>query len=112
MAGDAKQPPPTNGTQPPNKAIELAIGLPHNPGTRVHLRLDISPSSILLFLTSASIDAGQGNTPLGSFVYAMPDVSTSPNRSPPRGSDANDDPTAVQPNSTHEHIPLHRPDIP
>lgn len=76
MAAGAKEAPTTNGTQPPNKAIELAIGLRHNPGTRVHLRLDISSSSILLFLTTATIDGGQGNTALGSFVYAMPDVST------------------------------------
>jgi hypothetical protein len=75
MAAGAKSAPAVNGTESHRKPLELAIGLPHSPGTRIQLRLDASASSILLFLASGSADAAQGNAALGSFVYAMPDVS-------------------------------------
>jgi hypothetical protein len=77
MAAGAKSTALPNGTHSSAKKIELAITLPHSPGTRVNLALEISASSVLLFLTSSNTEGGQGNAPLGSFVYAMPDVSLS-----------------------------------
>ncbi len=74
MAAGAKSAKAVNGTETSNKPIELAISLPHNPGTRIHLHLTISKSTIVLFATSASLDSGHNGAALGSFVYAMPDV--------------------------------------
>lgn len=75
MAAGGKSTPVTNGTHASNTPIELAISLPRSPGTQIYLHLTISESSVLLFLTSGSLDGGQTGTAMGSFVYAMPDVS-------------------------------------
>ena len=64
-----------NGTTDDSKLIELAIDLPQTPGMRVHLHLTLLARSILLFLASSSIESSPTAAPLGSFVYAMPDVS-------------------------------------
>lgn len=75
MAAGAKQPTPvTNGTHASNKPIELSIALTHNLGTRIHVHLTILATSIMLFLSSATIDGGQGGAAMGSLIYAMPDV--------------------------------------
>ncbi len=74
MTAGAKPAPAPKGTESTVKSIELAINLPHNPGTRIHLRLDVFASSVMLFLTSAIAEGGLGSAALGSFVYAMPDV--------------------------------------
>lgn len=74
MAADALPPPALNDTRDEG-AIQLAIDLPHSPGTRINLHLTVLAKSILLFLTSTSPDAGQQAAAMGSFVYAMPDVS-------------------------------------
>ncbi|KAK4631759.1 hypothetical protein CLAFUW4_03044 [Fulvia fulva] len=72
MAADALPPPALNDTRDEG-AIQLAIDLPHSPGTRINLHLTVLAKSILLFLTSTSPDAGQQAAAMGSFVYAMPD---------------------------------------
>lgn len=74
MAAGAGSAPVTNGTHTSNKPIELSISLPHSPGTRIHFHLTILATSLMLFLTNASIDSGQGGAAMGSLVYAMPDV--------------------------------------
>lgn len=74
MAADAEANIAINGTHDGQEPIELSLGLPHSPGTRIYLRLSISAASIVLFLTNAGIDGGQGGAAMGSFVYAMPDV--------------------------------------
>lgn len=74
MAAGAKSAPVTNGTHATNKPIERAISLPNSPGTRIYLHLTVLTSSVMLFLTSTSVDAGQSGAAMGSFVYAMPDV--------------------------------------
>ena len=74
MAGDAKPAPTANGIHPSSKPFELAITLPQSPGTRIHLHITVLASSLMLFLTSASMDGGQAGAAMGSFVYAMPDV--------------------------------------
>ncbi|KAE9379074.1 hypothetical protein N431DRAFT_327489 [Stipitochalara longipes BDJ] len=53
--------------------VELSFPLPKSPDTRVYLRLTIQATSILLFLTTAMNGDTSTATPLGSFVYALPD---------------------------------------
>ena len=74
MSTSTDSAPAVNGTHTPHKPIELSIGLPHNPGTRIYIHLTILATSIVLFVTSAGIEAGQGGAAMGTFVYAMPDV--------------------------------------
>lgn len=81
MAADAPKaaPPTQNGTHSdasaPSKPIELAISLPSSPGTRIHIHLTVLAATTLLFLTSASLEAGTSAAAnLGSFVMGMPDV--------------------------------------
>lgn len=74
MAAGASKSPTVNGTEATNKALELAVDLPHSPGLKLHLHLTILGNSVLLFLTSTSTEAGPGATSMGSFVYALPDV--------------------------------------
>jgi hypothetical protein len=42
--------------------------------TRIYLHLTVKSKAILLFLTTASAEEAGSATPLGSFVYALPDV--------------------------------------
>ena len=80
MAADAKHLPSApvqNGTHhaASSKPIELSITLPSSPGTRLHIQLTILAATTILFLTSASIDAGaSAAASMGSFVMGMPDV--------------------------------------
>jgi hypothetical protein len=62
--------------QPSVKPIELSLPLPKAPETQIHIHLTINTTSLLLFLTT--IYGGETGTgvPLGSFVYALPDVSS------------------------------------
>jgi hypothetical protein len=56
------------------RPIELSFPLPKAPETRIHLRMTIQATSILLFLTTALNRDVSTAPPLGSFVYALPDV--------------------------------------
>lgn len=76
MAEVANTAPVANGVHEQNKLVELAFDLPHSPGLRVNLHLTVKISSIILFLTSTSSDSSQSAASMGSFVYAMPDVSS------------------------------------
>ena len=60
-----------------DKPIEVAFPLPRAPQTNIHLQLRNNGPNILLFLTSSSSEASS-SAPLGSFVYAMPNVSFPP----------------------------------
>jgi hypothetical protein len=42
--------------------------------TRIYLHLTVKAKAILLFVTTASVEDTSSATPLGSFVYALPDV--------------------------------------
>lgn len=55
-----------------NEAIQLSIPLPRSLDTRIYLRLSTKAKSIVLFLTTASQDDASTPTPIGSFVYALP----------------------------------------
>mgnify|MGYP004729797481 CR=1 FL=1 len=57
-------------------AIELSVPLPRSLDTRIYIRLSTKAKSIVLFLTTASQDELAAPVSLGSFVYALPNVST------------------------------------
>jgi hypothetical protein len=57
------------------KPIELSFPLPKAPETKIHLQLTINSTSLLLFLTTVYGGDVPTGAPLGSFVYALPDVS-------------------------------------
>jgi hypothetical protein len=57
------------------KPIELSFPLPKAPETKIHVHLTINTTSIVLFLTTVYGGDIPTGTPLGSFVYALPDVS-------------------------------------
>lgn len=54
--------------------VELSIPLPHSLDTRIYIRISTQTKAIMISLTTASADEGGAATPMGSFVYAMPDV--------------------------------------
>lgn len=54
--------------------IQLSVPLPRSLDTRIYIHLTIKAKAILLFLTTASAEEASAPTPLGSFVYALPDV--------------------------------------
>jgi hypothetical protein len=56
------------------KPVELSLPLPRAPGTRIHVHLSVSTVSLLIFLTTISSGDTSVTAPLGSFVYALPDV--------------------------------------
>ncbi|KAK0752118.1 hypothetical protein B0T18DRAFT_319383 [Schizothecium vesticola] len=53
--------------------IQLSLPLPRSLDTRIYLQLTIRAKSITLFVTTASSEEAGAPTPLGSFVYAIPD---------------------------------------
>lgn len=79
--------PADSGTGPTLKPLQLSLPLPANPHTTIHMHLTLLSTTLLLFLTSTSTDhstsSSGGLSSLGSFVYAMPDVSAIRPRSLP-----------------------------
>lgn len=71
------QPPPLSEPAIPSlKPIELSFPLPKTPHTSVHIHLTPMNTSTMVFLsTTTPGDSGSTMKPMGSFVYAMPDVS-------------------------------------
>ena len=61
-------------TEPLARPIELSFALPKAPETKIYLHLTIRETSLLLFLTTAMNGDTSTAAPLGSFVYALPDV--------------------------------------
>lgn len=57
--------------------IQISFPLPRAPETSIHLHLTINEVSLLLFLTTALNGDTSTTPPLGSFVYALPNVSIS-----------------------------------
>jgi hypothetical protein len=66
-----------NGTDMSESPIELSFTLPQSPQVRIHLHLTILQTSLVLFLTTTSAEYATSSSPLGSFVYAMPNVTHS-----------------------------------
>jgi hypothetical protein len=52
---------------------EVSFPLPKAPHTNIHLQLTDNGPNLLLFLTTAAAESAT-SAPLGSFVYAMPNV--------------------------------------
>ena len=61
----------------PTEIVEASMLLPRSLDTRIHLRLVIQAKTISIFLTTASQDELSSAKPMGSFVYALPNVRTS-----------------------------------
>jgi hypothetical protein len=55
--------------------IEVSFPLPRAPHTNIHLQLTSNGPNLLLFLTTSSAESATSSA-LGSFVYAMPNVSS------------------------------------
>ncbi|KAK1783625.1 hypothetical protein QBC45DRAFT_316491 [Copromyces sp. CBS 386.78] len=53
--------------------IQLSLPLPRSMDTRIYLQLTVKSKAVVLFLTTASAEEATSPTPLGSFVYALPD---------------------------------------
>jgi hypothetical protein len=61
--------------EPSVQPIEVSFSMPKAPEARIHLRLTIQTTSLLLFVTTTLNGDTSTTAPLGSFVYALPDVS-------------------------------------
>ena len=62
--------------EPTVKPLELSFPLPKNPHTILQAHLTFFETSTMLFLTTSTIGESSSTlAPLGSFVYAMPNVS-------------------------------------
>jgi hypothetical protein len=57
-----------------SQPIQLSFPMPKAPETSIHLHLTVNKISLLLFLTTALNGDTSAAPPLGSFVYALPDV--------------------------------------
>jgi hypothetical protein len=54
--------------------IQLSVPLPRSLDSRIYIHLTARSKYIMLFLTTASAEEVGTATPLGSFIYALPDV--------------------------------------
>jgi hypothetical protein len=57
------------------ESIQVSVPLPHSIDTRIYIHLTARSKYVMLFLTTASAEEVGTPTPMGSFVYALPDVS-------------------------------------
>lgn len=88
---------------PSTVPIELSFPLPRAPETKVHLSLTINTTSLLLFLTTVYGGEQSASAALGSFVYALPDVSlTCHQLNGPQLT-----PTASKPRTNYLHTTIH-----
>ncbi|OAL44383.1 hypothetical protein IQ07DRAFT_605148 [Pyrenochaeta sp. DS3sAY3a] len=65
----------TNG-EASHASHEVSFPLPRAPYTNIHLQLTNNGPNLILFLTTATPESAS-STPLGSFVYAMPNRASS-----------------------------------
>ncbi|KPM43532.1 hypothetical protein AK830_g2984 [Neonectria ditissima] len=54
------------------ETVQLSLPVPQSLDTRIYLRLSTRAKAIMLFLATATQDEIAGPTPMGSFVYALP----------------------------------------
>lgn len=57
-----------------SETVELSVALPRSLDTRIFVRITTQAKCIMLSLTTASAEEIGTPTPIGSFVYALPDV--------------------------------------
>lgn len=74
MANPSSADEPSNNMTPSFKPLELSFPLPRSTETQIHLHLSHLSRTLLLFLTTAPGGGPSTAAPLGSFVYALPDV--------------------------------------
>ncbi|KAI5458432.1 hypothetical protein BGZ63DRAFT_426834 [Mariannaea sp. PMI_226] len=55
-----------------SETVQLSIPLPRSLDTRIYMRLSTKAKAIMLFLSTATQDEVASPTPMGSFVYALP----------------------------------------
>ncbi|RKU44945.1 hypothetical protein DL546_005774 [Coniochaeta pulveracea] len=53
--------------------IHVSVPLPRSIDSRIYLHLTARAKHMMLFITTASLEDASTPTPLGSFVYALPD---------------------------------------
>jgi hypothetical protein len=53
---------------------QVSFPLPKSLDTRIHMRVITKAKVIMLYLTTVSAEDGSGAVPMGSMVYALPDV--------------------------------------
>ena len=70
----ASRPPTENSTSPTLHLVQLAVPFPFSPHVTLHLQITRLETSTLIFLTSTDPSTSSSLSPLGSFVYAMPNV--------------------------------------
>lgn len=58
-----------------SKTVTFSTPLPRALDTQIHVRLTTRDKSLMLFITTAGTDDGELLVPMGSFVYAVPNVS-------------------------------------
>lgn len=57
-----------------NRVTQASIPLPRSLDTRIFIRITTQAKAILLSLTTVSQEDAAAPRPMGSFVYALPDV--------------------------------------
>lgn len=57
-----------------NEAINMSLPLPRSLDTRIYIRLSTQAKAVVLSLTTATQDELSAPKPMGSFVYALPNV--------------------------------------
>lgn len=69
---------------PAPSPLEISFPLPKTLYTTLHIHLTFLDTTAMVFLTTTSAGESQGTTkPMGSFVYALPDVGFPPRTSFP-----------------------------
>lgn len=61
-----------------NVPLQVSLPLPRSIDTKVFIHLAVKAKAVTLFLTTANQDEPATPAPLGSFVYALPDVRQMP----------------------------------
>ena len=56
------------------KSVQIAIPLTTNFHTTIHVHLTFFKTNTMVFVTTTAAGDSGGLTPMGSFVYAMPNV--------------------------------------
>lgn len=57
-----------------NEVVQVSIPLPRSLDTRIFIRLTTQAKALVLSLTTASQEELAAPRPMGSFVYALPNV--------------------------------------
>lgn len=57
------------------QTFQLSFPLPRSLDTRIYVHLTVHAKSVVILLTTAAADESSP-PPMGSFVYALPDVSS------------------------------------